>query len=78
MKRFTALFTALMLLFTAAAALADTKITVSGTGEIPVSADNAVVSLGVNIRESDVLTAQQEANRITAAIREALIKALVD
>ena len=72
MKRFTALFTALMLLFTAAAALADTKITVSGTGEIPVSADNAVVSLGVNIRESDVLTAQQEANRITAAIREAL------
>ena len=61
MKRFTALFTALMLLFTAAAA-----------GEIPVSADNAVVSLGVNIRESDVLTAQQEANRITAAIREAL------
>ena len=73
MKRFTALFTALMLLFTAAAALADTKITVSGTGEIPVSADNAVVSLGVNIRESDVLTAQQEANRITAAIREALM-----
>ena len=72
MKRFTALFIALMLLFTAAAALADTKITVSGTGEIPVSADNAVVSLGVNIRESDVLTAQQEANRITAAIREAL------
>lgn len=72
MKRFTALFTALMLLFTAAAALADTKITVSGTGEIPVSADNAIISLGVNIRESDVLTAQQEANRITAAIREAL------
>ena len=54
-------------------AAAETKITVSGTGETQVSADTAIVSLGVSARDKDVLKAQQKVNEAIAAIREALI-----
>ena len=57
-----------------AAALAETKITVNGTGEVRVSADTAIISLGVDARDKDVLKTQQRVNETIAAIRNALIK----
>lgn len=63
---------AVMLVFTASFALAETKITVSRSGETQVTADTAIVSLGVNARDKDVLVAQQKANSIIAAIRASL------
>ena len=45
MKRIFALMLAVALLFSVAAA--ETKITVTGTGRTQVSADTAVISLGV-------------------------------
>ena len=40
----------------------ETRIAVNGTGEVRVSADTAVISLGVNSRDKDVLKAQQKVN----------------
>lgn len=74
MKKLFILFIALiMMLMAAAAAMAETKITVNGTGEIRVSADTAVISLGVSSRDKDVLNAQQKVNETIAAVRKALI-----
>ena len=73
MKKLIAITVALMIALSTAAALADTKITVSGTGEVRVSADTAVISLGVNARDKDVLKAQQKVNETIAAIRTALV-----
>ncbi len=53
-------------------ALADTEITVSGSGEALVAADTAVVSLGVRMADRDVLKAQAAVNEAVAAIRDAL------
>ena len=53
--------------------MAESTITVNGTGEIRISADTAVISLGVNARDKDVLKAQQKVNESIAAIRTALI-----
>ena len=72
MKKGIALLTALVLMLAATAALADTKITVSGTGEVRISADTAVISLGVSARDKDVLKAQQKVNELIAAIRKTL------
>ena len=72
MKKLFVLFIALVMLLTAAAAQAESKISVSGTGEIRVSADTAVISLGVSARDKDVLKAQQKVNESIAAIRAAL------
>ena len=72
MKKIFAIILAVTLMFTASLALAETKITVSGTGETQISADTAIVSLGVNARDKDVLAAQQKANAIIASIREAM------
>ena len=72
MKRMMALLTAWMMVWSAASALAETRIAVNGTGEVRVSADTAVISLGVNSRDKDVLKAQQKVNEIIAAIRAAL------
>lgn len=72
MKKLFVLFIALVMLLTAAAAQAESRISVSGTGEIRVSADTAVISLGVNARDKDVLKAQQKVNESIAAIRAAL------
>ena len=73
MKKLLVYSIVLLLLLTAAAAAAETKITVSGTGEIRINADTAVISLGVNARNKDVLKAQQQVNETIAAIRTALI-----
>ena len=75
MKKLMAVFLSLALILAVAAALADTRITVNGTGEVRVGADTAVISLGVNARDRDVLKAQQQVNEIIAAIRTALTEA---
>ena len=72
MRKLTALILALMVLAVSAAALADTEITVSGEGNILVSADTAVVNIGVNIRDRNALKAQQRANEVIAAVRKTL------
>ncbi len=72
MKRMLALFAALVLLLSVSAAAAETTLTVSGTGEVRISADTAVISLGVNARDRDVLKAQQKVNESIAAVRSAL------
>ena len=74
MKKLIALFVALVMVLFSVAALAETKITVNGTGEVRVSADTAIISLGVNARDKDVLKAQQRVNETMAAIRTALIE----
>ena len=71
MKKIAAIFLIIMIL-AAGTALADTKITVSGTGETQVAADTAIISLGVSARDRDVLKAQQKANEAIAAIRKTL------
>ena len=77
MKKLIAIFVALVMLLFSVAALAETKITVNGTGEVRVSADTAIISLGVNARDKDVLKAQQRVNETIAAIRTALIEQVV-
>ena len=72
MKKGIALVLAVALMLVSSLAIAETRITVSGTGETRVSADTAVISLGVNARDKDVLKAQQRANETIAAIRKAL------
>lgn len=72
MKKVFAIILAVTLMFTVSLALGETKITVSGTGETQISADTAIVSLGINARDKDVLAAQQKANAIIASIREAM------
>lgn len=72
MRKFCALLAALVMT-ASGAALADTKITVSGSGETQVSADTAVVSLGVSARDKDVLQAQQKVNEAIAGIRQAML-----
>ena len=74
MKRILILFIALALVFAASFALAETKISVNGTGETQISADTAIVSLGVSARDKDVLQAQQKVNTAIASIRKALIE----
>ena len=75
MKKMIALLLSLVLVLFSASAFADSRITVSGTGEVRVSADTAVISLGVNARDKDVLKAQQKVNETIAAIRAALLAA---
>jgi hypothetical protein len=72
-KKFFAIILAIMLILTSSLALADTVITVTGSGETQVSADTAIVSLGVNARDKDVLAAQQKVNGAIAAIRQTLV-----
>ena len=74
MKKLIAVFVAMIMVLFSVAALAETKITVNGTGEVRVSADTAIISLGVNARDKDVLKAQQQVNETIAAIRAALIE----
>ncbi len=74
MKKLIALILSAALLLGISSALAETEITVSGTGNIRISADTAVISLGVNARDRDVLKAQQKVNEAIASIRKALIE----
>lgn len=55
-------------------AFADSEIRVTGTGEVLVPADTAVVMLGVSAADEDVRTAQGMANEAIASIRSALIE----
>jgi len=48
MKKLIALFVALLMVLSVTVSLAETKITVNGTSEVRVSADTAIISLGVN------------------------------
>ena len=73
MKKWIALMLSAVLMLVCAFALAETGITVSGSGETQVSADTAIISLGVSARDRDVLKAQQSVNEAIAAIRKALI-----
>lgn len=66
------LLTALIMMLMTLPAMAESKINVNGTGEIRVSADTAVISLGVNARDKDVLKAQQKVNESIASIRTTL------
>ena len=72
MRKLLALILTLVLVCLAAGAMAETKITVSGSGNTLVPADTAVISLGVSARDRDVLKAQQKANEVIAAIRTIL------
>ncbi len=72
-KTLSLLLTLLMILSVPTLAFADSEITVTGTGEIQVPADMAVVSLGVTATDKDVLKAQKQANQAIADIREALL-----
>ena len=72
MKKLFALILAVTLMAAYSFATAETKISVNGSGETRVSADTAVISLGVNARDRDVLKAQQQVNDAIAAIRKAL------
>lgn len=72
MRKMTALILALALCLSLSAAFADSTITVTGSGETLVTADTAVVSLGITVRDKDALKAQSDANTVIAKIREAL------
>lgn len=78
MRKLTALLLALALTLGLSAAFADTKITVTGSGEVLIPADVAVISLGVNVRSAEAPSAQAEANEVIAKIREALTAAGID
>ena len=67
-NRILMIILAAILMLTSSLALADTVITVTGSGETQVSADTAIVSLGVNARDKDVLAAQQKANGAIAVL----------
>ena len=74
-KALSVILTLLVILSVPVFAFADSEITVIGTGEVLIPADEAVVSLGVSATDPEVLKAQRKANETIAAIREALIDA---
>ena len=78
MRKLIAVLLVLTLSLGVSAALADQTVTVSGSGEVLVPADVAVVSVGINIRKADALEAQSAANEVIARIREALTAAGFD
>jgi hypothetical protein len=72
MRKLIALFISLALCLSLASALAEQTVTVTGSGETLVTADTAVVSVGVTVRRADALEAQSGANEVIASIRAAL------
>ena len=72
MRKTIALFFVLVLVLGISSALAEQTITVNGSGETLVTADTAVVSVGVSVRKKDALEAQSAANEVIASIRSAL------
>ena len=75
MRRIIALFLVLVTVLGISSAVAEQTITVNGSGETLVTADTAVVSVGVNVRKKDALEAQSAANEAIASIRAALAAA---
>lgn len=74
MKRFFTAILAALVALAAMTASAEMKISVSGTGEVMVAADTAVVTLGVTLRDSDALMAQTKVNETIERIRASLIE----
>ena len=62
----------LALLLAALPALAESQISVSGSGTVQIHADYAVVTLGVQAREKSVLKAQSKVNETIQEVRDAL------
>ena len=75
MRKTIALFFVLVLVLGISSAVAEQTITVNGSGETLVTADTAVVSVGVNVRKKDALEAQAAANEVIASIRAVLTEA---
>ena len=73
MKRLFTFVMATVLILAVLSAAAETRISVSGTGEVMVAADTAVVSLGVTLRNGDALKAQTLVNETIERIRSSLI-----
>ncbi len=71
MKKIFALVLGLMLLVSSAA-LADEKITVSGTATVKLEPDMVMITLGVSATNEDVLSAQQEVNAVMNQVIEVL------
>ena len=82
MKKFFAVFAAVMLMvFTAAPALAENEdrvIKVSGSAAVSLAADTASIQIGVNTRKDTVKEAQKENAGLMAAVMEAIKCAGVD
>ena len=72
MRKTIALFFVLVMILGISSAMAEQTITVNGNGETLVTADTAVVSVGVSVRKKDALEAQSAANEVIASIRAAL------
>ena len=72
MRKTIALFFVLVLILGISSAVAEQTITVNGSGETLVTADTAVVSVGVSVRKKDAVEAQSAANEVIASIRAAL------
>lgn len=72
MRKIIALFFVLVLVLGISSAVAEQTITVNGNGETLVTADTAVVSVGVSVRKKDALEAQAAANEVIASIRAVL------
>ena len=77
MKKFLSLLLVLLLMLPAAA-LADTKIAVTGSATVQAEPDMVTLSLGVEETKSDVAAAQALVNEKLAAVVEALKNAGVD
>ena len=77
MKKFLCLMFVLLLMLPAAA-LADTKITATGSATVQAEPDMATLSLGVEETKGDVAAAQTAVNEKIAAIVEALKNAGID
>ena len=70
-KIITILLSAALVLALSFQAFAGT-ITVNGNGEVLVTADTAIISLGVTARDKDVKAAQETVNNAIANVRKAL------
>lgn len=77
MKKFLSLLFVLLLMLPAAA-LADTKIAVTGSATVQAEPDMVTLSLGVEETKGDVAAAQATVNEKIAAVVEALKNAGVD
>ena len=78
MRKYLSMLLILCLVLCGSAAMAETKLVVGGSGETFVPADNAIVSVGVNIRNAEAPKAQSKANEVIAKIRESLTEAGFD
>ena len=75
MRKIIALFFVMVLVLGISSAMAEQTITVNGNGETLMTADTAVVTVGVSERKQDALEAQGTANEIIDSIRAALTAA---